>query len=422
MSENNEIFVSGPVICFRLEGQIGDIKKVIYLFGDIHIETEYQTTCPSWLGDDFVRYFSKTMKKTNKQTKYDFFFEIGKKMWLNNITKKQRYIEEVHKYFGSTLNIVNKEDDKEDNKKVDKENNKSKKINIGSKEEINLRLHHVDIRELFRNNSVTTDIFYEIENMYYDIEKKFDATPYVLEQMENKIKIFKEYLFHETYLFIDHLLNKDDAKQLDELKIIFGKKYDDLEYLSNKIKSIYKNNNIKTILLEKSYLIKQMQNDRDITLDYCDKILLDIKNLVDFWEDRHNKKAKYDYLSFYGIPTSYRIKMTLPVIKDFEYISNHYGTLYTNIMDLYALRRMLDKNYVTNVIVYTGALHTCNYLLTLVKFFNFKVTHCTSSEYTLDELHKVINKSNDVEYLFDYCMPKNLLQCINMTKFPENFT
>lgn len=46
--------------------------------------------------------------------------------------------------------------------------------------------------------------------------------------------------------------------------------------------------------------------------------------------------------------------------------------LYSLFADCYLLRRVLDKNYITNAIIYTGALQTIYYIFFLIKFYNFE--------------------------------------------------
>jgi hypothetical protein len=61
------------------------------------------------------------------------------------------------------------------------------------------------------------------------------------------------------------------------------------------------------------------------------------------------------------------------------------------LMDLYVLRRVLDKNYVTNAISYTGAHHSLNYIRVLVKYFNFSITNCAylNKDYTNTSAEKL---------------------------------
>lgn len=432
MSVDNEPttkFVSGPVICFRLEGKINGINKVIYLFGDIHMPVGNESQCPSWTSDSFVRYFSKTIKKTNKNNKYDLFFEIGKTHWTNNVSIKERYIDEVAKYFGSTLNII--ENETTNSTKLAKSSKSTeikdqnvknvKRENLGSKTEPNLRLHHVDVRELFRQHTMANNLFYDITDMFYQIKSNNDATEYVLHKMENLINSFVVAVLNETYLFTKRGEDINETELKKVKKYLGDESYEKFKNVSDKINYIYNNKNVQNILLNDVFLSKQIKDDVNKLITCCEKFLKNIKNLVDFWDKRHNILTDYNGMCLYGIPDNEKIKMTLPIIENFNEMNGHKLNIYVSIMDLYALRRMLDKNYIDHIIVYTGALHTCNYLLTLVKYFDFRVTHCTNKNYTLSELHKNINESTNGEELFCKCMTSYLFQCIDMSDFPENF-
>jgi hypothetical protein len=50
------------------------------------------------------------------------------------------------------------------------------------------------------------------------------------------------------------------------------------------------------------------------------------------------------------------------------------------------LRRILDKNYVTNAITYTWSQHAFNYIFFLVKFYDFAIV----------DLHKSIEPNKNV--------------------------
>jgi hypothetical protein len=39
------------------------------------------------------------------------------------------------------------------------------------------------------------------------------------------------------------------------------------------------------------------------------------------------------------------------------------------------MKKFLDKDYITNMISYTGARHSSNYVYILIKNFNFKITN-----------------------------------------------
>ena len=216
--------------------------------------------------------------------------------------------------------------------------------------------------------------------------------------------------------------SNDDLNNISGVKKLLNKHFDDLNHVSNKIKNVYYNENVKNILLNDTYIINQMKKHRENIFEYCDKILLNIKNLVDYWDKKIGVLSKYnDYCRYSNLPYVEKMEHTLPILKDWNKIDYSLINLYSDIMDLYVLRRILDKNYIKNIIVYTGAYHTTNYLLILVKYFDFKVTHCTSNEYTLDELHNMIKQSVKTEELFCKCMPKKFYQCIDMANFPDNF-
>ena len=106
-------------------------------------------------------------------------------------------------------------------------------------------------------------------------------------------------------------------------------------------------------------------------------------------------------------------------------------------MDLYFLRRFLDKDYITNGIVYSGALHSADYINILVNLFNFKITHTayavTNNIVELNDIVKSYDpfseKNKSLEYtaiLFgteDLFLPFGYksIQCSDIAKFPPNF-
>ena len=104
-----------------------------------------------------------------------------------------------------------------------------------------------------------------------------------------------------------------------------------------------------------------------------------------------------------------------------------YTHLYTFFMDLYIIRRVIDKDYITNSIIYTGILHTTNIARILVKYFDFKITNTFYSKYSIKETNDKYKK----EDLYDnYILgginkydlfPDYLTQCSNMKGFPDMF-
>lgn len=71
-----ELRVNGPINTVRLEGKIGNIKKVIYIFMDIHDSVVDQTECDNIRSYDIDKYIIKTFDQAfgNDKT-YDLFIE-----------------------------------------------------------------------------------------------------------------------------------------------------------------------------------------------------------------------------------------------------------------------------------------------------------------------------------------------------------
>lgn len=111
------------------------------------------------------------------------------------------------------------------------------------------------------------------------------------------------------------------------------------------------------------------------------------------------------------------------IIKTVNSIDLKITEIFADIMDLYTLRKFLDKNYITNVIAYTGISHSCNYIDILVKNFGFKLTHSTNIIGSdIEEMNEFI-KQNDLINDDDLkIFPDEQLQCIDMGDFPKNFT
>ena len=70
-------------------------------------------------------------------------------------------------------------------------------------------------------------------------------------------------------------------------------------------------------------------------------------------------------------------------IYKFEILLNQIDMLciynFAMIVDIFFLRRFLDKDYITNAIVYTGSAHSIFYIYFLVKNFDFKIRNKTDS-------------------------------------------
>jgi hypothetical protein len=89
--------------------------------------------------------------------------------------------------------------------------------------------------------------------------------------------------------------------------------------------------------------------------------------------------------------------------------------IYSLITDVYFLRRILDKDYISNVITYCGKQHAINYLFVLVKYFDFELKKIYSTyDTTSDTIIAEINKANNVRDIYKLFMSKQpMIQCID---------
>ncbi len=95
------------------------------------------------------------------------------------------------------------------------------------------------------------------------------------------------------------------------------------------------------------------------------------------------------------------------------------------IMDIYFLRRFIDKDYIHNVISYTGTAHSIRILIFLLKHYNMEITHCVYSNQSIDYINKYIKSKNvDIEKnLYDVMklfFSLDLKQCSDISDFPEH--
>ena len=95
--------------------------------------------------------------------------------------------------------------------------------------------------------------------------------------------------------------------------------------------------------------------------------------------------------------------------------------IFANLTDLYILRRILDKDYISKITTYSGVLHSHNYIKILVSDFGFKITHARFTRMSVDYLKSEIKTSLDPIKLIDWSlMPDYMSQCSDMTNFPDD--
>uniref|UniRef100_A0A6G6ACE2 Uncharacterized protein n=1 Tax=Borely moumouvirus TaxID=2712067 RepID=A0A6G6ACE2_9VIRU len=193
-----------------------------------------------------------------------------------------------------------------------------------------------------------------------------------------------------TPYIVDVIIKKDYRQQF----------YDEIFYFLNKIKYDYNHNNVKNIV--NTYLHNNILQD-------AIKVKNDAKKLYDHIAVLSNEDYENNYLSE-------KIKNEL------DYLDHELFSFDAKIVDLYFLRRFLDKDYITNAVVYTGAYHSMVYIY-MLRTIGFKITHCAKTNiYNINELNDIVleNKLDFGKFLDTFTLD-NTLQCSDLEEFPNNF-
>ena len=209
---------------------------------------------------------------------------------------------------------------------------------------------------------------------------------------------FKNIIYDDFKTTIYDLFNKIKSK------IINNATYNDYEnYINIIIKILDKLKHI--IKIGDNNLINKIKN-KYIHPEIKNKINKLIDNLFDYIEIIKNNIINIQKLS--DAEEQY-----LEIIQ-----------LYAWLMDIYFLRRFLDKDYITNAIIYCGIGHSIRYIIFLIKSFDFKITHASYSSKPLPLVNQIIKESSDEINLNDISkiFINNYIQCIDITSFPENFS
>jgi len=383
----NTSLINGPINVVRLEGKINNIHKVLYIYMDYHFPVNRQLQCDD-TAIDIQYHFAEKLK--NIDTNIDFFLEI----WPSHISTKHaiyrgRYIDEVARYFKKYINhkIIKP--------KVLKRNESTNNIT---------RFHFIDIRDALESD------------IYKTLIKLLDILQNCL---HNNI-------FPNTKLLNDLIIKLHDNYNL-LYDITFNHvKYDKthvlIDHYINKITSKYENNTIASVINDKlNTLIKPYFNN-------IFKLLKNASNVIDQIEKNNISTLHLKFDNIYGIKTytyghlSSTTTMTSNLNNIIDEIDHNSLLLFSRYVDVFFLRRFLDKKYITNAITYTGSSHSITYIITLLQDFDFKITHCAYSKINnINKLNKKIKKAKHKYEVEKLLYPPILTQCSDLKKFPMNF-
>jgi hypothetical protein len=350
-----KISINGPYNYFKITNG----EKTICLFSDVHYNLDNQTECSlkkdSIDIDQFLNDFLINSNKSDK--KYDLFIE-SEYMWINNKISNPNYrgiyLDRIRKLFEINMNF-------------DLSNNKIIKSNSYQ----NARFHYFDFR------FTTIPEFNTLSNLNlpsyppYDSQIKLSSILYYIDIIKKEHSSYKNNIKDNKYKYIYKTLNNYSDKKIKE-----------------KIQFISDNHYIKII------------ND---ILDLCDEIKDEINEKQIILTNKYtNNKIKFELsIEIYKKITFIQTNLSLPF-------------LYT---DLYLIRRILDKKYINNCIIYTGGHHVINIIFLLVKYFNFKIIDCfyNDNNYNIKKINNIFLKAeqlHNILYIFDNFES----QCIEINK------
>ncbi|CAH6421820.1 Hypothetical protein KVN_LOCUS508 [uncultured virus] len=412
---SNKQYISGPINVVRLEGSVNNIKKIIYLFMDWHQPTEYQTEChqPSKYITDYLK--DNFSKLSNQDITLDFFLEIiPSYLMKKKISLPDIYIFDIINFFRNNFNYDSNID----------------KVSISDKFS-NIRFHYVDIRDYYLNDIYQSfsDLSSFIDNKFNNYNLQKDDLGYIKKILiENKLKL--KFFYNKFYPKKKSMERNIAVIPKKELYLYSNKEIETVtNKLINKIINKYSNKNIKVLINKlvdsdlKNYF-DEIFNRTDQLITYIDSTLE--KNLfIDF----NTLNIPDDDLSIFEFSNRIGYGGYLNDIREIlcklsieiDELFRINVTLASKIIDYFFLRRFLDKDYITNAIIYSGIVHSCNYIFILVKYFGFKVTDASYSKESVDKINKIIKSSSNFEYITPLFYPPKLYQCSNLSDFPKEF-
>ena len=425
MDTDNHIYIDGPINAFRLEGQVNGIKKMIYLFEDHPHTIDQQTKCGTYDSVAVSNYIYKKCKEINQTNiTYDLFGEIYASDYYNtsiNNNTTVRYIDNYMMMLRTMKYQKNQENMFE-----------------------NIRIHYTDPREY---------LYHDIINIEYEILDQIDdgQCPEYAHSIFERINDIKEIIaLHQNIIIIIRTTNMTHY-------IEYIKKNLQVLYNQRTNKNIYRNQSYDTAQINddmhfdqiiNAYITRMIKKKDANALKKILAALLFFDKLLNRFNNDLIKKLIVDKLAFLCLDKLNdliecsdhlinRLKNIIKVnsdkntnslcakFKDEFYIMKSKSLyVYAIIMDMYVLKRFLDKDYIERGILYSGYAHTSNIIYCLIHHMEFKITHVAKNnkKYTIDIINKKI-KNNTFTFIadiIDLLLDPNDLQCIDMFYFPEN--
>lgn len=406
--DSDQRMINGPYNAIRMEGEIDGLKKIVYMFMDVHMPPQLQTECANIYSQDFNRFLAETFHDLNGADRmYDFFMEIDPELYKIDSavraeakTKQSRgaprdkYIRQVWQLLRSSVEYDSKGDHVS-----------------ASKVFQNVRLHYLDIR------GVLSDLMFGMFHLPIHFGVTVDYHPSALFLTLGRIY---RTVNHCLGIYQDLKANPEAVPRSDDEKTpeselvgpAFGRYVRKLLYG-------YKHADVKRLITARVDRYFGMLKDFTDMIDDFAKLLAEYGQYI----DAHP-------VTFYGdngirddMTIEDRVKWNSDIAFSFNQLTNQIMIAGVGITDCYLLRRVLDKDYVTNAITYTGGSHTVNYVNALVGDFGFTVTNISATPAdSVTELNRTIKERlSKGDIITDLLVPIPYSQCSDLTDFPLRF-
>jgi hypothetical protein len=278
----------------------------------------------------------------------------------------------------------------------------------------------------FKRSSLPIDFFMETSFKIKDIILKKEAhkTIYI-----DRVKKF----------FFDNIIIKDKKNISSSLNKNVRFHYVDIRHyiklnFFNILAKIEENINNEN---EKNKLIDIFNDKLNTLIQFIDNPSPDIINDDDLINMINKLKSRYTHtdlkikikdllnINKYALIKLYNQNKIITSREDIRKLEGQILINISWIMDIYFLRRFIDKDYIQNVISYTGNAHSIRILIFLLKNYNMEITHCVYSTQSIDYINKHIKSKNvDIEKnLYDVLQlfyDTDLKQCSDISDFPEH--
>jgi hypothetical protein len=413
---NGELSVSGPVNVVRLEGNVFGINKVLYTFFDYHLPCNSETRCKDIFSDTIARYLTEQFKGASGST-LDFFLETFPTTITYKGTSRDIYLEELRNMVAEAFSY-------------NPEENRVYPSDIFP----NVRLHYIDIRDylfsdiLWAQFDYVLGVFMNIYNyvMQQQLPKQDDLADLKNELLEliKSIKGIRGSFFGQTG-------GKGKIIREGTKQVPHKEHQENAQHLIGKIEGRYKHNQVKTVMLR--MLDDYLLDGLDSAIDGLDTVVKTLNGIMDLssvnphmlnptvFDVKEINTPDFSWLVNYGPNMDEIMAETVSIYQMMVRLNTVCKSALTIPVDVFFLRRFLDKDYITNGISYTGAAHSLMYVHILTKYFDFKVTNASYSKYSIAETNKrAVNTAYGIDFFLLF-VPPTTYQCSDISGFPPGF-